>query len=239
MLNKLEVYGMLHPLKSPPFKGFDKELFHLQKPQMCIDWVAAEAFNYLERLFVRQRLQKRSPFQVSVFMRWKKVLSVRNKLTAWWGCTLSPVILFLSWLLPSRLTHTTGEPAGWFCDITQQDGFHFMHNQCWFYTWLGFIALTRTRDAPSPHVILNAAEVQWNDITTPGRQSEASGPAGLPPSCRDWSIQPKSLGVKIQEWKHQINTSLCATCDCWGANVWRNTAEQQQSEERQTGEVHL
>lgn len=117
-----------------------------------------------------------------------------------------PCYSILRWLLPSRFTHRTGEPAGWFCDITQQDGFHFMHNQCWFYTWLGFIALTRTRDAPSPHVILDAAEVQWNDITTPGSQSEASGPAGLPPSCRDWSIQPKSLGVKIQEWKHQINT---------------------------------
>lgn len=120
---------MLHSLKSPPFKGFKKESFHLEKLPMRTDWVADEPVNYLERLFVRQRLQKCSAFQVSVFIRWNKALSVRNKLTVWQWCTQCPLIAFLSRLLPSRLTHISSEAVGWFCDITQQDGFHFMHNQ--------------------------------------------------------------------------------------------------------------
>lgn len=72
-----------------------------------------------------------------------------------------------------------------------------------------FIALTPTRNTPSLHVILNGAEVQWNDITTPGSQSEASRPAGLPPSRWDQSIQPKSLRVKTHEWWHLMYTCHC------------------------------
>lgn len=121
---------MLHSLKSPPFKGFENESFHLRKLQMRTDWVADEPVNYLERLFVRQRLQKCSAFQVSVFIRWNKALSVRNKLTLWQWCTRCLLITSPIWSLPLCLTLKIGEAVGWFSDITQHNGFQYMHKQC-------------------------------------------------------------------------------------------------------------
>lgn len=47
-------------------------------------------------------------------------------------------------------------------------------------------------------------------------------------------LRSQNTGVKAPD-KHM---SLCATCDCWGAKLWRNSAEQQR-EESQTGEMHF
>lgn len=200
---------MLHSLKSPAFKGLEKELFHLRKLQMRADWVADEPVNYLERLFVRQGLQKCSAFQVSVFIRWNKALSVRNKLPVWQWCTRCPLIAFLGWLHPSCLTQSRWRCRLIFVTLLNKMVFTSCTTSASFTLGWVFIALTRTRNTPSLHVILDVAEVRWNDITTPGSQSGASGPAGLPPSRRDQSIQPTSLRVTTHERRRLMYTCHC------------------------------
>lgn len=182
---------------------------------MCTDWVADEPVNYLERLFVRQRLQKCSAFQVSVFIRWNKALSVRNKLTVWQWCTRCPVITFLSWLHPSCLTRTSGEAGGDLATLLNKMVFTSCTAGASFTLSWVFIAMTQTRNTPSLHVILDVAGVQWIDITTLGSQSEASRPAGLPPT-RDQSTQPKELRSQ-NTWvtASDVHVHVCVLNHMW------------------------
>lgn len=71
----------------------------------------------------------------------------------------------------------TGRPGGRSRDITQRDGFHFVHNHCCFYTWLAFYS----RRSPPAIVTLSAVEVHRSDTTAPGRKGGATRVAGRGP----------------------------------------------------------
>lgn len=192
---------MFHSLKSPLFKGFENESFHLWNLQTRNDWVADEPLNYLERLFVRQRLWKRSAFQVSVFIRWNKAPSVRNKLAVWQWCTQWPVYCSPQ-LAPPIVLHTQ---RCWSCRLI----FWHLLNKMFFTScttgasftlgWL-FIALTPTRHTPSPPVVLNVAEVRWN--ATPGSERAAALLSGS-------ETRPESSRVKTHEWRRPTCTRPC------------------------------
>lgn len=188
---------------------------------MRTDWVAHEPLNYLERLFVRRRLQKCSAFQVSVFIRWNKALSVRNKLTVWQWCTQCPLYC-IPQLAPPIVFNTQ---SWWSCRVIlwhySQDGFHFMHNQCYFYTWLGFHSLDPNSQHPitARHSRCCRGTMKWhNNPRQPFRSSRARRVATLSLGSGHTAKELKSQNTWVTA--SDVHTSLyvsLTTCDWWGA----------------------
>lgn len=113
-------------------KDSREEAFHLQTLQKRADWVADEPVNYLERLFVRQRLQKRFSFSsVSVY----KVK--RSPVCQKWISGGDSEALGSSQSCSTRQRRRKLE--GDFGDFTQQDGFHSMHKPALDLHSVGFL----------------------------------------------------------------------------------------------------
>lgn len=139
---------------------------------------------------------------------------------------------YIPWLAPPIVFNTLNWWSWWGDLVTLLNKMVFIScttSASFTLGWV-FIALTPTHDTPSLHVILDVAEVQWNDITTPGSQSQASRPAGLPPSRWDQSTQPKELKSQ-NTWvtPSDVHMSLyvsLTTCDWCGAYRGSNTVRE-------------
>lgn len=137
-------------------KDSREEAFHLPTLQKRADWVADEPVNYLERLFVRQRLQKRFSFSsVSVYkVKWSLVCQK-------WISGGDSEALGSS----HRVQHANAAEAGgwfWWHYSTRWFSLHAQTGARFTLGWV-FIALTPppTLNAPSLHVTLDSAEVRF------------------------------------------------------------------------------
>lgn len=143
-------------------------------------------------------------------MRWDGASSVTNKRAARQWCARRPSPSRpLGWLRPppfSRRVILWHYSTRWFSLHAQS--VLVLHLVGFLYPW------PQPGDTPSPRVIPDAAEVRWSDITSPGSQSGASGPAGLPPSL----VRIAASSQRAPESKHMSEIVWCARlCMC---HVW-------------------